>query len=103
MSSKLKKLNQKQVRRVADLAKLTLTAKEIAKFTAQLSTILDHFQSLAEVNTAEVESTSQVTGLRNVTRQDGKPGRCLASAEALADAPAKHQGYFKVKGIFEKK
>ncbi len=59
-----------EVRHIAKLAKLNLSEAEIEKFTGQLGNILDFFSQLQEVNTDDVEETSQVTGLNNAFRPD---------------------------------
>ncbi len=63
-------LTKDEVRHIAKLAKLELTDEEIEKYAVQLSSILDFFGQLQEVNTDDVEETSQVTGLTNVMRKD---------------------------------
>ena len=64
------RLTKKDVLHVANLAKLTLTPKEITKFQEQLSKIVDYISQLSEVDTLNLESTSQTTGLENVFRSD---------------------------------
>jgi len=59
-----------EVRHIAKLAKIQLTDKEVEKFTAQLSDILDFVAQLSEVETKNVPETSQVTGLENISRAD---------------------------------
>ncbi len=63
-------ITQDEVRHIAKLTKLKLTEDEIKKFTNQLSGVLDFFGQLQEVNTENIEETSQVTGLTNITRSD---------------------------------
>ncbi len=63
-------LTQDEVKHIAKLAKLKLNEAELKKFTGQLSSILDFFGQLQEVDTDNIEETSQVTGLSNVTRPD---------------------------------
>ena len=63
-------LTQDEVRHIAALAKIKLNDSEIDKMTTQLSSILDYFAVLEEVNTDGVAETSQVTGLESVTRPD---------------------------------
>ena len=95
-------LSKKEVNHIGRLAKLDLTEKEIAKFQKQLSDILDYVSVLNEIDSSGVEPTSQVTGLENVTRSDQeKSGVCLSEKEALSNAPQLHQGFFKVKGVFD--
>lgn len=90
------------VNHVAKLANLQLKSGEEEKFAKQLSEVLDYIQKLNEVDTTEVEPTSQVTGLENVLREDVSQSS-LTQEEALSNAPVEKDGYFMVKGIFEDK
>ena len=69
-------------------------------FEKQLSEILNYFEKLKEVDTKNVETTSQVTGLENVTRED-KAINSLTQEEALSNTKSQHNGFFKVKAILE--
>ncbi|MDO8621300.1 MAG: Asp-tRNA(Asn)/Glu-tRNA(Gln) amidotransferase subunit GatC [Candidatus Levybacteria bacterium] len=83
---------------VAKLANLPLKSEEKEKFEKQLSEILSYVEKLKEVNTENVEITSQVTGLENVTRKDeAKPS--LSQDDALSNTKSQHNGFFKVKAI----
>lgn len=94
------RLTKAEVEHIAKLAQLELTEKEIKKFQKQLSDILDYVSQLDELDTAGVESTSQVTGLENVFREDEtKPS--LTQKEVLSGAKKKHNNFFKIKAIFE--
>jgi aspartyl-tRNA(Asn)/glutamyl-tRNA(Gln) amidotransferase subunit C len=85
---------------VAKLANLPLAPSEKEKFGKQLSEILNYIEKLKEVDTKEVDITSQVTGLENVVRNDEtKPS--LTQDEALANAKSQDNGLFKVKAILE--
>ncbi|MCL5073668.1 MAG: Asp-tRNA(Asn)/Glu-tRNA(Gln) amidotransferase subunit GatC [Actinobacteria bacterium] len=88
------------VKHVAKLANLDLDKDGIKKFEIQLSSILDYIEKLQEVNTKDLKETSQVTGLENITRKDEtKPS--LSQEEVLSNAKSKHNGFFRVKAIFE--
>jgi len=95
-------LTIEQVEHIAKLARLELTKEEKKMFVDQLSSVLEYFEKLNEVNTEGVPETSQVTGLVNATRAD-VPAR--ASKELIKDilnnAPDKEEGLFKVKSVFE--
>lgn len=83
---------------VAKLANLPLTQKEKEKFEKQLADTLDYVNQLEEINTKNVDPTSQVTGLENVTREDEvKPS--FTQEEALANVKSQHNGLIKVKAI----
>lgn len=93
-------LSYDEVKHIAHLARLPLTQEEGEKFRKQLSEIIDLVGKLTEVDTKNVEPTSQVTGLENILRED----RILPSfsqEEALSNAKRSHKGYFVVDAIFE--
>lgn len=86
------------VKHVAKLANLPLKPEEEAKFEKQLSEILSYVEKLKEVDTKDVEITSQVTGLENITRKD-EITSSLTQEEALSNAKSQHNGLFKVPAI----
>jgi aspartyl-tRNA(Asn)/glutamyl-tRNA(Gln) amidotransferase subunit C len=63
-------LDREQVRKVANLARLELTTEEEEKFTTQLSSILEYFQQLSELDVTDVPPTSRAIDVSNVTRPD---------------------------------
>ncbi len=85
---------------VAKLANLPIKPGEEKKFEKQLSEILSYVEKLKEVDTKNVEATSQVTGLENITRED-ETSPSLSQEEALLNTKYKHNGFFKVKAILE--
>ncbi len=89
-----------EVRKVALLARLRLSDDELERMQQQLSSILDYMQVLQEVDVSDVAPTAQVTDVVNVMRPDEvRPS--LTIEEALANAPQREDGYFKVKPVFE--
>lgn len=88
------------INHLAKLANLPLTDEEKEKFVGQLSSILDYFTKLNELDTSKTEPTSQVTGLENVTRED-KAQPSLSQEDALANTKSKHNGLFKVSAILD--
>jgi aspartyl-tRNA(Asn)/glutamyl-tRNA(Gln) amidotransferase subunit C len=94
------KLTAKQVKHIAELARLGLTEKERKKFQKELSAIFDFVEKLNEKNTEKVEPTSHITGLMNVTREDAaKEGNEAQRKKILGLAPDTQDGYVKVKSI----
>lgn len=84
---------------IAKLANLSLLLNEKTKLEKQLEDTIDYVNELNNVDTKNVEATSQVTGLENVTREDrAKPS--LSQDEALSNVKSKHNGFFKVRAIF---
>lgn len=86
------------VKHIAKLANLTLSEEEEKKFEKQLEETVEYIEGLSEVDTADVEPTSQVTGLENVTRED-EITPSLSQEDALKNAKSTYNGFFKVKGI----
>ena len=88
------------VSHVAKLANVPLTQLEKKKFEKQLSEILSYVEKLKEVDTKNVEATSQVTGLENVDRED-KASSSLNQEQALSGTKSQRNGFFKVKAILD--
>ena len=94
------KLTADQVKHVAKLANLPLSAEEEEEYSKQLSEILEYVEQLNQVDTSRVEPTFNVTGQSNVLREDETiPG--LSQEEALSNAPKKKDNIFETKGVFE--
>ncbi len=81
--TKFTMLSKDQVRHIAELARLTLSEKEVTKFSGQLTGILDYIDQLKEADVDGVEPTSQVTGLHTVSQGDDEVN-CPHSKELLA-------------------
>lgn len=97
-------LTKQDVLHVAKLAKLNLTDEEIAKFTPQLSTIVDFVSQLSEVDVKDVEPTSQTTGLENIYREDEpRTKQSLTNDEALSGTDKTYNGYFVVDAILSER
>lgn len=102
MASKKTKLTINDVNHVANLAKLSLTPKELKKFQSQLAKIFDYIDLIGEMETQNVIETSHATGSENILREDEvDKSKMLSQEEVLSNAPDKQNGFFKVKKIFE--
>lgn len=89
-----------QVRHVAKLARLELTAAEEQKTLAQLQQILDAVKTLEAVDTKDVAPTYQVNLEGGFLRADA-PTPGLPIDEALKNAPRKVGDHFAVPRIIE--
>ena len=88
------------VKYVANLARLSLSAEEEQKIGAQLSNILGYIEKLKEVDVTGVEPTAHAFPLVNVTRPDEvRPS--LSNEDALRNAPSTANGLFIVPKIVE--
>ena len=63
-------LTTDQIKHIANLARLELSAEEEVKYGEQLSAVLDYFNKLGQVDTDDVLITSQIGGLINSWRED---------------------------------
>jgi aspartyl-tRNA(Asn)/glutamyl-tRNA(Gln) amidotransferase subunit C len=83
-------------RRIADLARIELTADELDLFARQLGDILGYVEQVRALDTTGVPATSHMLN-RPVERPDTIDAT-LPRAEALANAPdaATESGLFKV-------
>lgn len=95
------KIKKEEVKHIAKLARLPLTKEELKKFQFQLSEILEYMKILNKVNTDSVEPTTQITGLKNILRED-KISPSLPPEKALLNAAEKLGNFFKTKIILKK-
>ena len=93
-------LTRDDVRHVAMLARLGLEPGDEEYYADQLSGILGHIERLQQVDTETIPPTAQVVEIAARLRED-EPRPCLTQEEALANAPAAHEGFFRVPSIQE--
>ena len=94
------KISQKEIEHIAALARLSLSEEEKELFGGQLSGILDYMEKLNELDTRDIEPTSHVLALNNVTRRDVQ-GESLPRDEALTNAPEHTDKFYRVPKIIE--
>jgi aspartyl-tRNA(Asn)/glutamyl-tRNA(Gln) amidotransferase subunit C len=93
-------LTQKEVEHVAKLARLEVSEDEKGMFARQLSAILTYVDQLKTVDTVGVEPTTTVLPAENVFRED-EVHPSLSEDQALANAPDRADGFFRVPRILE--
>lgn len=93
-------LNRDQVRHVAMLARLALEPGDEDFYADQLSGILAHIDRLQELDTDDIPPTAQVVEVTTELRED-EPRPGLSIEDALANAPAAVDGFFRVPSIQE--
>jgi aspartyl-tRNA(Asn)/glutamyl-tRNA(Gln) amidotransferase subunit C len=87
-------IRKEELEHSAWLARIELSEAEKELFEQQLSSILEYFAVLDEVDTTDVEPTYHVIGITDVVRED-EPKEGLSQADVLRNAPKKEEGYFK--------
>ncbi|MCH7952739.1 MAG: Asp-tRNA(Asn)/Glu-tRNA(Gln) amidotransferase subunit GatC [Chloroflexi bacterium] len=93
-------LTPDEVRHIALLARLGISEEDVERFSSQLSSILDYFEELKQVDTDGVPPTAYALDLHNVLRAD-ETAPCTDHADVLANAPLQENGYFRVRAILE--
>jgi aspartyl-tRNA(Asn)/glutamyl-tRNA(Gln) amidotransferase subunit C len=79
-------ISRAEVEKVAELARLSLSAEELDRMTGQLGEILGYIGLLSELDTENVEPMAHSLDLSNVLREDVvQPS--LPREAALANAP----------------
>jgi len=98
------KLTEKEVRYVADLANLRFSDEEVQRFTRDLGSILEHMDKLNELDTTNIEPMAQVlyAAEETATLRPDRERPSLGNELALANAPQKSAGYFKVPRVIER-
>ncbi len=91
-------ITRDQVQAVARLARLTLTADELDRYTGQLAAVLDHAKDVEELRIDDVAPMSHPYPLVNVLRPD-EVAPTLDRNEVLAQAPAVEDDRFRVPAI----
>lgn len=94
------KITRDQVEHVAVLARLKLDDSEIATFTGQMDAILSYADKLSALDTDGIVPTSHAVPMENAFRSDElRPS--IGAELALANAPERVEGFFKVPKVIE--
>jgi aspartyl-tRNA(Asn)/glutamyl-tRNA(Gln) amidotransferase subunit C len=94
------KITLEQVRHVARLARLELSAQDENRLRADMDEMLAYVDKLNELDTRDVAPTTQVGEAGTPMRADEVTNEPAADA-MLANAPSRDRGYFKVPKIIE--
>jgi aspartyl-tRNA(Asn)/glutamyl-tRNA(Gln) amidotransferase subunit C len=86
------------IARVAQLARLSLTAEELATYGEQLQDILEHAERVQAVPTEGIEPTSHPLSMVNGFRPD-EVNECLERESFLSQAPDVQDEQFRVPRI----
>jgi len=88
-------ISRDEVLHVAQLARLELSEDELSRFAEQLNAILEAVGKVSELDLEGVEPTAHPLDLVNVWAED-EPRPCLPVEAALANAPDREDGSFRV-------
>lgn len=93
-------IDRKTVEHVVRLARLELSADELAQYEKQLAAILDYIAKLEKLDVAGVEPMAHAADSAGVFRDD-VPRPPLSREEALKNAPERTNDFFVVPKIIE--
>lgn len=89
-------LTREDVLKLARLARLDLTDEEVEAFRKEMSAILEYVAQLNDADVEGLEPTTQVTGLKNVMREDSVIDYGISPQDLLRLAPKTQDGQIKV-------
>lgn len=93
------KLSPKDIRHVAELARLEVTEEEIEKRLREVNEIVGYFETLSKVSTQGVETTEHVgpqgTAIGTPMAQD-EVQKSFDPGDAVKNAPDRQDHFFKV-------
>jgi aspartyl-tRNA(Asn)/glutamyl-tRNA(Gln) amidotransferase subunit C len=91
-------ISKSEVKHIASLARIGLDEKEVEKFTADLSNVLDWIGQLKEADVKNVEPTAHITGMDNISRKD--KNREFGNKEGIIKLfPEEKNSFDKVKSV----
>ncbi len=96
------KITPEEVRRIARLANLRLSAEDTARYARDLEEILAYVDQLNELDTTGVEPMAQVLHEGNAPLRPDDPGGSFNQTTALRCAPLSGAGHFKVPRVIER-
>lgn len=83
------------VKHIARLARLALTAEEEERFLGELNSVLSMAEALDRVDTADLPETHNVTGLTNVWRND-LAAETMPLPDVFSNAPRHEADHFTI-------
>ena len=91
-------ISEQDVRHVALLARLALSDEEVSRLGVELNSILEHIDTIQQLDLEGVEPTAHPLAVFNVTRPD-EPRPGLTRERALQNAPEQENGAFVIPQI----
>jgi len=92
-------LSKNDVLKLAQLARLHLSEAEVKNFQGEINEILGYVEKLQAVDVNGLEPTVQVTGLKNVMRDDVVRTYQALPEALLKGAPQREDSSLKVKRV----
>lgn len=93
-------LTRDEIREIAALARIGVTDEEIDGYQKGLSSVLQYFEKLQELDTDNVEEIGHITGVTNVYRDDEIVDMDAEGKKRIMENVTEQKdGYIKVKSV----
>ena len=93
--SKKNKISEQEVRKIAELSRLSLSSDELKKRTEDMNNILNYMDTLNEIDTDNVEELYNVNDMSNPLRDDTFE-QSLEKKDILKNSPSSNDDYIEV-------
>ena len=93
--SKKNKISEQEVRKIAELSRLSLSNDELKKRTEDMNNILNYMDILNEIDTDNVEELYNVNDMSNPLRDDTFE-QSLDKKDVLKNSPSSNDDYIEV-------
>lgn len=94
-------INKKTLEKLAELARIEISADKEEKLLKDLGEILKYFDDLKEIDVSGVEPMSGAIEIKNVFREDELVKNEVESEDLISAFPEKEGRFLKIPGVFE--
>ena len=97
-------LSKKEIKNIAELARLKLNSKDVNFYTNEISAILEYVNELNKINTDNIEQVSNVKELFSVYRKDDildTSRKSFTRERLLKLVPFQKKNFIKVINVFK--
>mgnify|MGYP001447249963 FL=1 len=99
--SKKNKISEQEVKKIAELSRLSLSSDELKKRTEDMNNIIHYMDTLNEIDTDNVEELYNVHDMNNTLRDDSFE-ESLDKKDVLKNSPSSNEDYIEVPLIVKK-
>ncbi|MBR74394.1 MAG: Asp-tRNA(Asn)/Glu-tRNA(Gln) amidotransferase GatCAB subunit C [Dehalococcoidaceae bacterium] len=93
-------LSEKDIEYVAKLARISIDNNDLNDFADDLSSCLDYFALINDIDTSNIDPTSQSNNLTNVMREDEIEDN-MHIDDVLMNAPEHIEGFIKLPKVID--
>ena len=94
-------IDEKITKKIANLAKIELSAEELLEYSNDISKILSWIDQLKKVDVQNIDPVTSVTDNKLFEREDNKYKSNIEKEDILLNAPDKSNDYFTVPKLIE--